>query len=230
MPQACYTINNLSTSSIETYVNVLNPLEIVSQIFASIQLFINALPDFRILTINEQTSLFERNLHGIIGLYLILFTRDTKILHHVHCMEAFTSIYGSETMLLVKNANDQLDPDSTLVKLMLIVVAFSSHCFILNNHQNIEHDHLLYGTFRLLGSQNVYLELLWKYMIYQYGYSESILRFSRLVQTFLCVLKTSAIVYRTNEAHQNMVNNMIAKIKQSLIINENEHIPLWGKS
>jgi hypothetical protein len=163
------------------------------------------------------------------GFYCILISRDTQILHNIKCMEAFTSIYGSEIILLVKNANDELDSDSTLVKLMLMVLIFSSHCF---NHDNgnIEHDRLLYGTFRLLGSQNVYLELLWKYMVYRYGYFESVPRFSRLIKTFLCVLKTVANIYTTNQTHQSMVDNIIEKIKQTLIMNENEQIPLWGKT
>jgi hypothetical protein len=164
------------------------------------------------------------------GFYCILISRDTQILHNDKCMEAFTSIYGSEIILLVKNANNELDPDSTLVKLMLMVLIFSSHCFNHDNNGHIQHDRLLYGTFRLLGSQNVYLELLWKYMIYRYGYFESVPRFSRLIKTFLCVLKTVANIYMTNQTHQTMVDNIIEKIKQSLIMNENEQIPLWGKT
>ncbi len=230
VPRICQVIDNLSKSTTETDINIINPLEIISQIFTSIQLFINALPDFRILTIDEQISLFERNLHGVIGFYFILFARDTQILHNVHYMDAFTHIYGSEIVLLAKNAIEQLDSDSTLIKIMLIVLVFSSHCLIVGDHENIEYDRLLHGTFRLLGSQNVYLELLCKYMIYRYGYSESISRFSRLVKTFLCVLKTSAILYMNNQTHQTMVDNIIEKIKQSLTIHEYEQTPLWGKT
>ncbi len=226
----CHAIDSLSTSPIETYVNILKPLEIASQIFISVQSFISALPDFRILTIDEQTSLFERNLHGIAGFYFMLVFRDTKILDNFTCLKAFKSVYGLEIMLLAKNATDQLDSDSTLIKLMVIIFAFSSHCFIINKRAIIERDSLLHGTFRLLGSQNVYLELLWKYMIYRYGSNQSILRFSRLTQTFLCMLKTSAIIYMTNKAHQNMVDDTIKKIKQSLITNMNEQTPLWGRN
>ncbi len=226
----CQTIDNLSTLPNEIHLNLINPLEIVSQMFTSIQSFISSSPDFRILTINEQTSLFERNLHGIIGFYSILFFRNTNILHNIKCMEAFTTIYGSEMMLLAKNVNDRLDPDSTLIKLILIIFAFSSNGFINNKHENMERDSLLYGTFRLLGSQNVYVELLWKYMIYRYGYNQSVIRFSRLIQTYLCVLKNQAIVYENNEAHQNMVDVVTEKTKQSLTINEIEQPPLWGKT
>ena len=225
----CETIGNFPKSPMNTNVDGINPIEIVGQIFTSIQLLIQALPDFRILTIDEQTSLFDRNLHGVVGFYFILFSRQTNIFQNIQYTEAFTSIYGSDIMLLVKDAYDQLDPDFTLVKLILIVLTFSSQCFIVDNSEDIADDRLLHGAFRLLGSQNVYLELLWKYMIHQYGYSQSITRLSRLIKTCLCVLRTSATIYMTNSAHQTMVDTIIEKIKQSLTTNVNEQTPLWGK-
>ncbi len=228
--QVCQTIDNLSTLPVETQLNEIKPLEIVSQIFTSIQLFISSLPDFRILTINEQISLFQRNLYSTIGFYCTLFFRNTGIFHNDKFMEAFTTIYGSEMMLLAKNVDERLDPDSTLIKLILIIFAFSSNGFILNKHGNMERDSLLFGTFRLFGSQNVYLELLWKYMTYRYGYNESVLRLSRLIQIYLCILKKLAIINENNEAHQNLVDDIIEKIKRSITNNENEQNPLWGKT
>jgi hypothetical protein len=210
--------------------NVINPLEIVSQMYISMESVIRSLPDFRILTYNEQTSLFERNSHGVNGLYAVFFFRNSGILRNAHCMEAFTNIYGPEMMLLAENVNQRLDPDATLIKLILIIYSFSSNCLIINKHDNIERDSLLYGTFRILGSQNVYVELLWKYMIYRYGYNDSILRFSRLIQMFLLQLTNMAIVHENNEVHQKMVADVIEKTKQSLIIDDIEESPLWGRT
>jgi hypothetical protein len=228
--QLSRTIDSLSTLPVEMHMNVTNPSEIISQMYTSMQSFIRSSPDFRILTLNEQTSLLDRNLHGVTGFYSILFFRDAGILHNTKCLEAFINIYGSDMMLLAKKVNDRLDPDSTCIILILFVFAFSSNSFIVNEHENMEHDSLLYGTFRLLGSQNVYVDLLEKYMIYRYGYNESIIRCSRLTQIFLCTLKTLAIVHTNNETHQKMVADIIKKVKQSLTINDNEQTPLWGKT
>jgi hypothetical protein len=194
------------------------------------QSFIRSSPDFRILTFNEQTSLFDRNLHGVTGFYATLFFRNTNLLQNDRYMDAFINIYGPDIMLLAKKVNERLDPDATLNKLVLIIFAFSSSCLIINKHDTIERDSLLYGTFRLLGSQNVYVELLWKYMIYRYGYNESALRFSRLIQILLCILKHLGIMYTNNEVHQTMADDVIQKAKRSLIIHDNEDSPLWGRN
>jgi hypothetical protein len=228
--QLSHTINNLSTLPVEIDLVPINPIEIVTQMYTSMQSFIRSSPDFRILTFNEQTSLFDRNLHGVTGFYATLFFRYTNLLQNDRYMDAFINIYGPDIMLLAKKVNERLDPDATLIKLVLIIFAFSSDCLIINKHDNIERDSLLYGTFRLLGSQNVYVELLWKYMIYRYGYNDSILRFSRLIQMFLLQLTNMAIVHENNEVHQKMVADVIEKTKQSLIIDDIEESPLWGRT
>ncbi|CAF1251763.1 unnamed protein product [Rotaria sp. Silwood1] len=227
--QVRLAIDSLAAHPIAMHITMIDPLEIMRQIYTSTRSFISSSPDFQILTVDEQTSLVERNLHGIIGLSELLFFRNTGILHNPSCMEAFTMVYGSDMMLITKNLNERLEPDSTLVKLMLITLAFSSNCLILNINEKMKDDRLLYGTFRLLGSQNVYAELFWKYMIYRCGYNESAIRFSRLIQIFLCILANFSTVFTNNEAHQKMADDAIRETKQSLTIDANEQILLWGK-
>jgi hypothetical protein len=223
------TIDSGSTLSPERHVNRMNPLEIISQMYTSMQLFISSSPDFRILTLNEQTSLLERNLHVVGGFYSTHFLRHTGILQSPEHLQAFTTIYGPDIMSSVKQAIEELDSDATLIKIILMIFAFSSSCLIVNTNEKMERDSLLYGTFRLLGSQNVYVELLWKYMIYQYGYDESALRFTRLMKIFLCVIKHVANVHANNESHRKVVDDVVEKTKQIIVTNTNEQTPLWGK-
>jgi hypothetical protein len=60
--------------------------------------------------------------------------------------------------------------DLIFIKLILMKLTFSSNLFTVNEKKNFHEDNLLYGTFRLFGSQNVYVELMWNYMIYRYGF------------------------------------------------------------
>ncbi|CAF4094152.1 unnamed protein product, partial [Adineta steineri] len=112
---------------------------------------------------------------------------------------------------------------------ILIILAFSSNCLIVNTNKTMERDSLLDGTFRLLGSQNVYVELLWKYLISKYGYDKSILRFIRLIQIILCVIKNLAIVHTNNATHRTIFDDIADRTKQILANNENDRTLLWGK-
>ncbi|CAF4167469.1 unnamed protein product [Adineta steineri] len=229
MSQMLLTVNNSPALSVETHSNVINPIEIINQMFISMQSFISSSPDFRVLTVSEQTSLFERNLPGVVTFYSTLFFRHTGILRIPEYLNAFITIYGSDIMLSLRHTIEQLDPDPTLIKIILIILAFSSNCLIVNTNKTMERDSLLDGTFRLLGSQDVYVELLWKYLISKYGYDESVLRFARLIQIFLCIIKKLAIVYRNNATHRTIFDNIADRTKQTLAINENDRTLLWGK-
>ncbi|CAF3482076.1 unnamed protein product [Rotaria sp. Silwood1] len=231
IPQIRRTIENLSVPlSFNMSYNVSDVLEIIILMYTSMKSFISSSPDFRILTINEQCSLFERNLHGIVALYSAHYFRTTGIIDTPKCLQAFSIVYGSEMMRQAKHINQQLDPDSTVIKLMLIVLAFSSNCFVVVNKEKPLLDSLLNGTFRLFGSQNVYIELLWKYLIYRYGYYESVIRFSRLIGLVLNLVKYSVVLYTNNEFYYQLVNEILAQMKQSFTMDQDVQKTTMGKN
>ncbi len=190
--------------------------------------FINSMPDFQILTVNEQCSLVERNLNGIVNLYTAIVFRDAGVINSFHCIKSFSAVYGSEMMIQIIRINKQLDCDMTIIELMLLILTFSSNCFIINVQQEIRNDSLLSGTHRLFGSQNAYVKVLWMYMTYQYGYYDSALRFARLITNFLDLIKSSANSYMNNTTYCDLANDFNKKTKQLLIINQNEQVSLWG--
>jgi hypothetical protein len=190
--------------------------------------FVNSIPDFQILTVAEQCSLFDRNLNGIVSLYSAIVFRDAGLINNAHCIQSFASIYGLEMMVQATRITKQLDLDLTMIELMLLVVAFSSNCSIVDFQQETYNDSLLSGTYRLLGSQNVYVEVLWKYTTYQYGYYDSALRFARLITLFLDLIKYSANSYMNNTTYRGVVNDFNHKTKQLLVNNQHELVQLWG--
>ena len=204
--------------------------EAVGYMLTSMESLISSIPDFQILTLNEQRSLLQRNLQGVSGFYSQLVFRETDLLKNPKCFQSYTIAYGSKTIKQLNHLVKRIDPDLTLFKLMLVMITFSSNCSILHVHENMHNDSLIFGTFRLLGSQNVYVELLWKYMIYRYGYFDTILRFHKLVKQILDMMKHSATVYTSNEIHHDLIDNFVEKTKEKLIICQNEVIPLWGNT
>jgi hypothetical protein len=229
LPTLHQILNNLSSSSYEVRFDARNALAIIGCIYTSMQSFVQSTPDFQILTVNEQWSLFERNLHGISGLCSSLVFRDTNFFENSECYQSYAVVYGSHVMKQSHRLIKQLDRNSTLLKLILITIAFSPNCFIVDVHENMNNDSLVHGAFRLLGSQNVFVELLWKYMLYRYGYHEAVLRFTGLIKHVLDMIRHAASIYMSNEVHHDFVDDVVDKTKETLIVNQNELIPLWGK-
>jgi hypothetical protein len=207
-----------------------NAFDIINSLFTTMQSFLSSTPDFQILTLSEQSALFERNLYGVASLYSVLLFRDSSIIENKICLESFTKIYGLEMMAQTKRITKQLDLDLTIITIMLIIFAFSSCYLVIYLDENIYNDSLLFGTHRLLGSQNVFVELLWKYMIYRYGFYDTARRFARLITLLIDSTKYSAMSYTSNPTYRKLADNAIIKTKRTLIINQNRQTSLWGKN
>ena len=87
--------------------------------------------------------------------------------------------------------NLKLEPNGNLLKLMIFVLIFSSNCSIvlfspIQYHQYVvQHKMKRLTTLELLKMQDVYVTLLWQYMVYLYGYDQAALRFAGIIK---CVI------------------------------------------
>jgi len=192
--------------------------------------FIRSIPDFQILTITEQRSLLERNLQGCTGFNFTLVMRDSNCIDSSTFITNTTSAYGFEALSRLKRLKHQLDSDPTLVKLVLVIFAFSSSCSILNAPESMQNDTLLLGAFRLLGSQNVYVELLWKYMVYRYGYQETIIRFANLIKQVLDLMDHITKSCLRVKTRYFQLEDFVDKNNRSCTSSSNEHVPVWGNT
>ena len=95
--------------------------------------------------------------------------------------------------------------------------------------RTVDDDSLLYGTFRLFGNQNVYVEFFWKCLIYRYGYGQAVLRFVRFIQISLCIQENLAVVRLKNDAYRNVTNDTIDKMMEFLTNSGNRQATLWTK-
>jgi hypothetical protein len=220
-------LNISPTSNLQ--IDISQSFQFMSSSCNSLQSFISSIPDFQVLTQNEQCSLFQRNMIGLLCLGGMYLMRESGIFDKPENEMIILPFYGREVIEQVKLICQQLSCDPVVFKLMLIALAFSSNCYTHHNRRNMNEDSLLLGTFRLLGSQNVYVELMWKYLIHNYSYIEAVQKFSTLIKQLLDTLKLSIDVYENNKVHQAFIDETIEQAETSSSINEKAIIPLWGK-
>jgi hypothetical protein len=205
-------------------------LQLMSSIYSSLESFVSSTPDFRVMTAAEQCSLIQRNMHGLWAFHSLFTFRESGIFDNATNEKAILPLYGTINVQRTKRITTQLDHDLTLVKLMLITLTFSSNFFTIIEDENMYKDSLLYGTFRLLGSQNVYAELMWNYMIYRYGFSESVQRFAALIKIILDSLKLASDIYENNRTHHLFADEIMEQTERLLTISDQENVSLWGKT
>ncbi|CAF1522004.1 unnamed protein product [Adineta ricciae] len=193
------------------------------------QSFVSSTADFRVLTTAEQRSLFQRNLHGLFNFAGTLMLRDGGIFESYRNETVIMPLYGYEAVQKARSIIKRLGYDSTLAKAMVAVFAFSTNCFTVDFDKDHHQDALLHGEFRLLGSQNMYVEILWTYMLYRYSYMEAALRFAGLVKHMLDLIILSSDIYTENVYHQQLVDDVVEQAKNTLTLSDIDETPLWGK-
>ena len=203
-------------------------VQCISHINTSLRSFINCTPNFQILVINEQSSLIHRNFTGIVSLYSACVFRDTGVMNRDDLITSFASIYGPEMMFELVRISKQLNDDLTSIKLFLLILAFSSNCSMVDYRPEIHKDSLLTGMYRLLGSQNVYMVVLWKYLVCQNGFFKAACHLTQLIQFSLNVIKSSAITYTNHKIYRQLVNEFNENTHQWLLTNQKADVRLWG--
>lgn len=227
MPQICRIIDHSCNLSVVMKRNETNAADIVNFIHTSVQSFINSSSDFQILKANEQLSISIRNFPCVTIFCFIINFHNEFINNESKYIHLFTTIYGSDILLQAKQINKELINNSVIIKIMLIIFIFSSNCSMVNIQENLFDDGFLYDTHSLFIRQNIYVELLWKFMIFNYDYYESILCFSRFIGLFLNLIKYSGIAYENNAIYHMLVENVFHKAKSSFITNQNKQVRLW---
>lgn len=205
-------------------------LSLFTQFYTSTESFVSCSADFQTLTLAEKQSLYGRNLHGVLNLFATFVFYTAGMFAGSANERILASVYDVHTYQRTKRISSQLEFDPTVVKLMLFILAFSSNCYMVDMHENTQRDALMLGTFRLLGSQNRYIEILWRYMLYRYEYMEAAKRLLTLVKSVLDLLAMSSEVHQTNKIHQDFVEEVTVLAEESLTQHENDVVVLWGKS
>ena len=108
--------------------------------------------------------------------------------------------------------------DSLVIKLFLIVLALNSSITPLRRRESYSTNQLQAFPLAFLSVQNYYLTLLWKYVIYRFGYFEAVMYIARFIQHFLRrqVIEADAIEIVENREDGGQLLRMLADLVQRL--------------
>lgn len=125
--------------------------------------------------------------------------------------KALENAFGTMAFKLTLLQISLLDQDLYTIKLALSLVAFCvSNC---TSYDKDWTTHDLQNPQKILSIESKYSELLWKYLLYKYSFSDAVRRFTQLVQ---CIIVTLTIrVHLENiRNHTDVVDSLVQKIEQ----------------
>jgi hypothetical protein len=192
-----------------------NTLELIGFFYTAIQPFIERSPYFHALPRNLRQFIMQNNLNGTGGLNSLLAATEADVfdneVHTTMCNE----IYGSEYVKASRRLMARLETNRNLLKLMLIILAFSSNCSIVMYDHSINLTNAsAINSIYLIRIQDIFVTMLWKYLVYLYGYDNAVKRFDHLVKNYLDTLVR--IDENLSTQHWKMVDTIVEKTTHSL--------------
>jgi hypothetical protein len=173
-------------------------------------------PHLRSLSSYAYRILLTHNLVYTAALNGYFVAYETDSFRHPTYMPACNALFGSDFMMKYAQDNTRLVPNGNLYKLMLFVLIFSSNCSVVlftNEDELISNS----CTIELIRIQNIYATIIWKYLVYIYGYNGAAIQFSRIIKNILDMFaRTEELL--TNLTFKKLVDKIAEQAEHSLII------------
>ena len=213
-----YSLDQLSSLPPKLRLRTSDTYNIVGQFFTGIQSLIEHSPDLYSLPFDARRALTKHNLHTTGAVQGIFLCRELDLYNNPIFLNASTICYGAEFMAECAQNSSRCDQNGSLFKIILFVLTFCSNCSIVT-FDNQEYITTMSNSIDLIHIQNIYVTMLWKYLVYLYGFKEAVLRFSYLVKNIIDIIHMLEFM-PPNETHNHMIDTIVIETERTLLIKD----------
>ena len=194
----------------------MHTLNLLGLFYSSINSFLERSPFFNALSPDLRRLMIENNLNGTGALNLLYTAAQAKLFDHLYLIVNCDRIYGSDYVQENQRLVARLDNNGTLIKLMLMILSFASNSspLIYQQSRNSTTHSSESISIALLRIQNIFITMMWKYLVYQYGFHDAVKRFDHLVKNYLDIL--NRINANLTRAHLAMLDEILNKTTNAL--------------
>ena len=176
--------------------------EIASSFIQSLQPIIQ-----RLVSKEIRQILIKHNFIGIGIIHGFFILNEINEIKDPVYLSNCKQFYGSEYIDQVFKITNRIEPNKTLIKILIPILIFSSNLSIVTYPGHYDTKIRMISTY-LINFENLYLNILWKYLIYQYGFIESIRRFDRMIKTILDIYQARKYLIQT-KIHDQLFNEIL---------------------
>ena len=191
-------------------------LDLIGSFYTAIQPFLERSPYFNDLSPAIQQLVIRNNLNGTGSWNSMYATAEAKLFESASYIVNCNEIYGADYIRETQRLLDRMESNGTLIKIMLTILAFASNSSIVSYDQSVaaidqSSERSALVLFRI---QDTVITMLWKYLVYQYGYSQAVRRFDHLVKNYLDLL--DRINANVSTQHTRMLDNILKRTTQAI--------------
>ena len=145
----------------------------------------------------------------------VFIIREMSALNNMTFLISCDAVYGDDIFQYSTHFVSRLEPNSLLIKILLLILAFSTNCSIVTPNQSNRRTSVS-NAMTILEVQNIFVTMFWKYLIYQYGFAASVQRLNSLIKYVLDLLH--GIHEKSNVQHGQMIDTIVEQTTRSLSI------------
>jgi len=144
---------------------------------------------------------------------------ESKALDNAFYIATCNELYGEDFIKESHRLMTRMESNGTLIKIMISILAFSSNCsIVLPDHTFNLTNASTTNSILIIRIQDIFIVILWKYLVYQYGFIEAVRRLDNLVKYHLALLNRINEV--NSKQHVKMVDFIIEKTAHALTLND----------
>lgn len=192
-------------------------VDYLKYLYSAFQVYVEQTPYYNFLPANTRKDLIVRNSEtfGIINSMFII--RETNAMNYPAFRTGADMVYTPAGVQAFNCFISRLDPNNILVQLMLAILAFAPNSSVVNfdslSDVNCEYDSIL-----IFNVENIFVTMIWKYLLYQYGLSDAVRWFNYFIQYIVNLIR---FVYeQRGSAHIAMVDTVIEDTTRLLCLDD----------
>ncbi|CAF1413111.1 unnamed protein product [Adineta steineri] len=217
IPDIKYQLEQQSTLPPKVRSKVSTSVDVLKYFLSALQPFIEDSPYFQNLSIDLRQALIQHNYDTASTMNCVFIIREMSALDNATFLTSCDVVYGYDIFKYSTHFVSRLESNSTLIKILLLTLAFSTNCSIVNpdDPKNLR---TITNVIAVFNIQNILVTMFWKYLIYQYGFIGGVRRFDSLIKYVLELLHS--MNERANAQHEQMIDTIVEKTTRSLTIDD----------
>lgn len=193
--------------------------EFFMKIYEMTGIYIRSNSDFRLLSPDDRSA-FVRNIAENVYCLGTAFTWEQSQIHKsLSFIDLFHNIYGQDLLNSMQQILKYIDADFVTAKLALSIFAFCN-CTSMFSPQKTNGPLNSQAIARI---QNMYTNVIWKYLVHKFGYRQAIERFNRLIQCLLAAITTISNIQNLSK-HVEDIGTLVEQTELLFVIDDIEHI------
>lgn len=193
-------------------------MDYLSRIYKIVLPILERSPHVHSLSSDAKKILLSHNVVFTASLSGYFVGYETDSFRNQTYMSACSVLFGNEFMNKYAKDNARLLSNGTLYKLFVFVLIFEGNCSIVmfNNHKQYEFSMEKCSSIELFNVQNIYITVLWKYLIYSYGFDGSVIYFNRMIKNILDMFARTEDLLQ-NTTYQLLTGKIAAQVNDSAL-------------